>query len=147
MMPPIMESAIGPQKTCGAIGIMPKLAAAAVSRIGRMRCCVASTTAVQRSWPSASISSICAIRMIEFRRKLLNDGRRLRRVADGALDRDGRDTVASPHDRLLQIVAERRKRQQRHHLAVAGWNLQPSQRFNPASLVIAGPADDADEID
>jgi hypothetical protein len=34
----------GPQKTSRAIGTMPRLAAAAVSRIGRMRWQVASTT-------------------------------------------------------------------------------------------------------
>src|SRR5207344_3573091 len=35
--PPIMANAIGPQNTVGAIGIIPSVAAAAVSRMGRVR--------------------------------------------------------------------------------------------------------------
>ena len=43
--PPITAQAIGPQNTVGAIGIMPRMAAAAVSRFERKRCSVATITA------------------------------------------------------------------------------------------------------
>ena len=35
--PPMIANAIGPQNTVGAIGIIPSVAAAAVSRMGRVR--------------------------------------------------------------------------------------------------------------
>ena len=67
MIPPIMAKAIGPQNTSRAIGIMPRLAAAAVSRIGRMRCMVASTTASHGASPSARKASIWVTRITVLR--------------------------------------------------------------------------------
>ena len=67
MMPPIMANAIGPQNTWRAIGIMPRLAAAAVRMIGRRRWLVASTTAGQAASPCSRKVSICAIKMTELR--------------------------------------------------------------------------------
>ena len=43
--PPITAYAIGPQNTVGAIGIIPRMAAAAVNRIRRSRCSVGTITA------------------------------------------------------------------------------------------------------
>ena len=49
--PPMMAYAIGPQKTVGAMGIMPNIAAVAVNRMGRKRCEVASMTAFHLERP------------------------------------------------------------------------------------------------
>ena len=70
MMPPIIAWAIGPQKISRAIRTSPRLAAAAVSMIGRMRCSVASTTACHVGRPACLSSSICTINITEFRTKM-----------------------------------------------------------------------------
>jgi hypothetical protein len=54
----IIEKAIGPQKTVGAIGIMPSTVDTAVSMIGRKRELLASMTACNTSFPCARSLSI-----------------------------------------------------------------------------------------
>jgi hypothetical protein len=54
----MMVIAIGPQKALRASGIMPRIAAAAVSTTGRARRTVASMMARYRSWPAAMSRSI-----------------------------------------------------------------------------------------
>src|ERR1700730_15453958 len=51
----------------GAIGTMPRIAAEAVSKIGRNRCAVASTTASQGCRPCAFSSSTWWMRITELR--------------------------------------------------------------------------------
>ena len=63
----MIARAIGPQNTAGAIGIIPRMAASAVSMIGRKRFEVASTTASQRDNPRSISCSIWMIRTTELR--------------------------------------------------------------------------------
>src|SRR5215469_2716481 len=56
--PPMIANAIGPQKTVGAIGIIPRMAADAVSKIGRVRWIAAVTTASHVFMPAALSFSI-----------------------------------------------------------------------------------------
>src|SRR5262245_44675820 len=50
--PPMMATAIGPQKLLRVSGIIARIAAAAVSRIGRKRRTVDSITASHGEWPA-----------------------------------------------------------------------------------------------
>src|SRR5438876_9034362 len=65
--PPMIDMAIGPQKTLRVSGIMASTAAAAVSTTGRERRTVASTIALQGAAPRATSWSIWSTRMIELR--------------------------------------------------------------------------------
>src|SRR4029077_8841526 len=65
--PSIIANAIGPQNTVGAIGIIPSVAAAAVSRMGRVRWIAAITTASQGWCPAAISVPIWSMRMTELR--------------------------------------------------------------------------------
>ena len=65
--PEPIATAIGPQNRLEMSGIMAKMAAAAVSRIGRRRLSVAFMIASQRFSPAAICWSIWSIRIIEFR--------------------------------------------------------------------------------
>ena len=65
--PPMMAMAMGPQNTEKAKGTRAKMAAAAVSRMGRARRTVASTMASVMVAPSARSWSIWLTRMTEFR--------------------------------------------------------------------------------
>ena len=55
----MIAKAIGPQKTVGAIGIMPRTVDTAVSMIGRKRELLASMTASTTPFPCARSLSIC----------------------------------------------------------------------------------------
>ena len=61
--PPIMATAIGPQKMLRDSGIMASTAAAAVNTMGRRRWVAASTIASQVDRPAAWLASIWSIRM------------------------------------------------------------------------------------
>src|SRR5438105_8803762 len=59
--PPMIAKAIGPQKTVGAIGIIPRTVDTAVSMIGRKRELLASTAASQAFFPWERSASIWPI--------------------------------------------------------------------------------------
>ena len=63
----MIATAIGPQKLEPDSGIIARIAAAAVNRIGRMRRTVASITAVHGGCPASMSCSIWSTRMIELR--------------------------------------------------------------------------------
>ena len=65
--PPMMATAIGPQKTLLDRGIMAKTAAAAVKTMGRNRLTVDSTMASQAGTPAALSCSIWSTNMTELR--------------------------------------------------------------------------------
>src|SRR6516164_8353068 len=65
--PPMIANAMGPQNTVGAIGIIPRVAAEAVSRIGRVRWIAAITMASQGWCPAAISVPIWSMRMTELR--------------------------------------------------------------------------------
>ena len=65
--PPMMATAIGPQKTLLESGIMANTAAAAVKTIGLKRLTADSTMASQAGTPAALSCSIWSMRMTELR--------------------------------------------------------------------------------
>ena len=77
----------------------------------------------------------------------LHNGRRLRRIGDPGLDRDGRDPVAAPDRRLFELVAEGCDRRQRDGLAAAALQLQVEQGVDRLALLFRGTADHVDQID
>ena len=88
----MMAKAIGPQKTVGAIGIMPSTVDSAVSISGRKRELLAATSASQTVMPSARSDSICTSRMTP----VLGDHPEQREDAE---DRDEAERLAEQQQR------------------------------------------------
>ena len=101
-----MAKAIGPQKTSRAIGIMPRMAAAAVSRIGRRRCRWRSITASQAGLPCGEGSSICTTRITELRMMMPIS-------ADDA--QDGDEPHRLPREQQRRDHADQAERRHAHH--------------------------------
>ena len=103
---------MGPQNTCLEIGISARLAAAAVSRIGRARLSEASNTACHWLRPCASSAWISWTRMIELRIRIPISAR-MPRIATKPMGTPKGTSVATtpmrPRGAAAKTISDRRK--------------------------------------
>ena len=111
----MIAHAIGPQNVERVSGIIARIAASAVSEIGRRRRTADSTIASHSEQPRARSLSICAIRITELRRIMPNsaitpehrdEAERHAEDAEDRRDADESERTGGEHQRGLLHVAQ-----------------------------------------
>src|SRR6516165_2930767 len=92
----MIATAIGPQNTVGAMGIMPRTVETAVSMIGRKRELLASTAASQGPLPCARSASIWLMRITAFLLIMPSKNRTRRIVTRCRASHGGGDATTTP---------------------------------------------------
>ncbi|MNT18762.1 hypothetical protein D3C72_1539790 [compost metagenome] len=85
--------------------------------------------------------------IVDLRLEVTHQVGRLDIATHRSLDGDGRFAVATPDQRLLQLIAHGGEGQQRNRGAVGGDDLQVLQGLRRTALTVYSTGDDVDQVD